>query len=154
MTQQFQPGLRRRDNNDMIPVALLRAMLALAVTSLVIVSAAVVSGRPVVAVPHAAPVVAERMLVLEGRGAKAVTLREPDGTLIAELDHGGFITVIQNGLARERLVHGVDPLLPVRLVKYANNRLAVHDPETGWSVELGNFGADNRAAFARLLPDA
>jgi putative photosynthetic complex assembly protein len=59
--------------------------------------------------------------------------------------------VIQNGLATERKKHRVDPLLPVRIVEYANGRLAVEDPETGWSIELYAFGAENRAAFERLL---
>jgi putative photosynthetic complex assembly protein len=148
------PGLRRHDSNDMVPVGLLRAMLALALVSLALVSYAVATDRPRVAVPPPADILAERLLILEGRGAQAVVVRAADGSLIADMAHGGFITVIQNGLQRERLVHGIDPLLPVRLVHYANNRLAVHDPHTGWSVELGNFGADNRAAFARLLPGA
>jgi len=30
---------------------------------------------------------------------------------------------------------------------YANGRPAAEDPLTGWDVELGIFGADNRAAF-------
>jgi putative photosynthetic complex assembly protein len=42
-------------------------------------------------------------------------------------------------------------LLPVRLVSFANGRLSLEDPETGWSVELYGFGSDNEAAFQRLL---
>ena len=43
------------------------------------------------------------------------------------------------------------PSKPVRLIAYANGRLTVLDPETGWSVELGDFGSDNKAAFERLM---
>ena len=71
--------------------------------------------------------------------------------MLADLAHGGFITVIQNGLQTERRKHGIDPALPVRLVRYDNNRLTILDPATGWSVELHIFGADNKAAFERLL---
>jgi putative photosynthetic complex assembly protein len=65
--------------------------------------------------------------------------------------HGGFVTVIQNGLETERKKHGVDPMNPVRIVEYQNGRLAVEDPDTGWSVELYAFGSENKAAFERLL---
>jgi putative photosynthetic complex assembly protein len=154
MSETFrQPALRHDADKDMIPVGLVRAMFGLAFVSLVIVSAAVVSGREPVGQPKAAPILQERQLILEGGGAKAVKVREADGTLIADLAHGGFITVIQNGLGRERFKQGVDPMLPVRLVQYENGRLTLHDPETGWSAELHAFGADNKAAFERLLAD-
>ena len=68
-----------------------------------------------------------------------------------DLPHGGFITVIQNGLERAREVAGVDQSRPVRIVEYANGRLTVQDDLTGWSAELGAFGSDNRAAFERLM---
>jgi hypothetical protein len=32
-----------------------------------------------------------------------------------------------------------------------NNRLEIFDPSTGWGADLMGFGADNSAAFARLL---
>lgn len=146
-----QPRLRNPEEKEMIPKALLRAMLLLAVTSLAIVTAAVVSGREPVGQPKASEPVAVRTIVLEGGGAKAVTVRNADGTILADMDHGGFITVVQNGLARERLKNGLAATLPVEVVRYANGRLTLSDPATGWSVELGNFGADNTAAFERLL---
>jgi putative photosynthetic complex assembly protein len=68
-----------------------------------------------------------------------------------DLPHGGFITVIQNAMERARLTAGVDKLLPVRIVKYANGRLSAVDDYSGWSAELGAFGSDNRAAFERLM---
>lgn len=136
---------------DMIPKPLARAMFALAIASLGLVAFAAVTGRPPVGQPQASVPVAERMIVLEGRDAQAVTLRNPDGSLIADLPHGGFITVIQNAMARERLVHRIDGNPPLRIVRYANGRLVAEDPATGWSAELYAFGADNKAAFERLL---
>jgi putative photosynthetic complex assembly protein len=68
-----------------------------------------------------------------------------------DLPHGGFITVIQNAMERARLTAGVDKLLPLRIVRYANGRLSVVDDHSGWSAELGAFGSDNRAAFERLM---
>lgn len=146
-----RPALRREDNNDMVPKALIRGAIALVLISLALVSYARVTDRPLVATPHVAPVVWEETIRLVGGGAQAVTVLHEDGTLKADLDHGGFITVIQNGLQRERGKHGIAPDLPIRIVAYENGRLAAHDDLTGWSVELAAFGQDNRDAFLRLF---
>lgn len=144
------PAFHNRDK-DMVPRTLLWAMFALAMSALAITVFAVVTDRPPEAQPQAADVVRERWIVLEGHGAKAVTVRDADGKLLVDLAHGGFVTVIQNGLQTERKKHSVDVLRPVRIVEYANGRLAVEDPDTGWSVELYAFGSENKAAFERLL---
>ena len=145
-----KPALRS-SNPEMVPKALLRAMFGLALATLAIVTFAVVTGRPPVAVPAPSTMVQEKWIVLEGRSAQSVIVRNTDGTVLLDLPHGGFITVIQNGIATERRRQGVDPLLPVRIVEYANGRLVAEDPETGWSAELYAFGGDNKAAFERLL---
>ncbi|MCX7889982.1 MAG: photosynthetic complex assembly protein PuhC [Rhodobacteraceae bacterium] len=146
------PPQARAGQPEVVPGWLVGAMIGLALASLALVSFAVLTGRSHVGVPAQAAPVAERSLILDGHGARAVTVRDAaDGRVIADLAHGGFVAVVQNGLAREREVHGLDPRLPVRLVAYANGRLALVDPETGWSVELGNFGNQNRAAFERLM---
>ncbi len=135
----------------MIPKPLLLAMLALVLASLCVVSFAVLTGRAHVGVPKAAAIVAERGIILKGGGAQAVTVLSLDGIVLMDLPHGGFVTVIQNAMERARLTAGVDKLLPLRIVEYANGRLTVHDDHTGWSAELGAFGSDNRAAFERLM---
>jgi putative photosynthetic complex assembly protein len=145
-----QPALRSQ-NPDFVPTALLRAMALLALTSLVVVTAAVVSGRPPVAQPEASAVVREKWIVMEGLSAQAVIVRNTDGTVLLDLPHGGFVTVIQSGIHTERRKQGVDQTKPVRIVEYANGRLVAEDPETGWSAELYAFGGDNKAAFERLL---
>jgi putative photosynthetic complex assembly protein len=150
MTRIPSPTFKNRDR-EMVPRTLLRAMFGLAMASLAITSFAVLTGREPVAQPQPAEVLRERWIVLEGHDAQAVTVRNPDGTILLDLPHGGFVTVIQSGLATERKKHNVDPLKPVRIVDYANGRLAVEDPETGWSIELYAFGQDNKAAFERLL---
>jgi putative photosynthetic complex assembly protein len=142
---------RSRSEGDMIPKGLLIAMAALALSSLAIVSFAVLTGRAPTGQPVEAAILEERLIVLEGHGAKAVTVRDISGRLLVDLDHGGFVTVIQNGLERARTVQRVAQDKPVRLIAYANGRLTILDPETGWSAELGAFGSDNRAAFERLM---
>lgn len=154
MTTRTRPTFRDfKDSPDkeMIPKPLLLAMLALVLASLALVSFSVATGRPHVGVPKVAAIEAERTVILKGGGAQAVTVLAEDGQVLLDLPHGGFITVIQNGLERARLTAGVDKMLPVRIVEYANGRLTVLDDYTGWSAELGAFGSDNRAAFERLM---
>ncbi len=148
MTMQDTPLNRDR---EMIPVALLRGMLALALGTLAVVSFATITDRAHVGTPAAASIVSERTIILKGGGAQAVTVLNKDGTVLMDLPHGGFITVVQNAMERERKVAGVDPLLPLRIVKFENGRLAAIDDTTGWSVELYAFGGDNKAAFERLM---
>ncbi len=136
---------------EMIPRPLLLAMLGLVLTTLALTTFSVVTGRDKVGVPQDAAIVAERSIILQGGGAQAVTVLDENGQLLMDLPHGGFITVIQNGLERARTVARADQSKPVRIVEYANGRLTVIDDTTGWSVELGGFGSDNRAAFERLM---
>ena len=142
---------RPSEDPDKIPAPLLRAILVLVLASVALVAYSVYSGRDHVGVPQAAEVVQERAIILQGGGAQAVTVLATDGTVLMDLPHGGFITVIQNAMERARLTAGVDKLLPVRIVKYANGRLSAVDDYSGWSAELGAFGSDNRAAFERLM---
>ena len=65
---------RRSPEREMIPRTLLWAMLALALSALVITSFAVLTDRPRVGQPAPGRVVAERLVILEGRSARAVTV--------------------------------------------------------------------------------
>lgn len=150
MTFREAPALATRDR-EMIPKSLLRAMLALALGSLALVTVGVLTDHPHGGVPAPAAVVQERTIALIGGGAQAVTVLDDKGQILAEMPHGGFVTVVQNALETARKRHGVDPARPIRIVEYANGRLTMEDPDTGVSFELHAFGADNEAAFRRLL---
>ncbi|MGA1613161.1 MAG: photosynthetic complex assembly protein PuhC [Lutimaribacter sp.] len=146
-----RPAFKRADQNDMIPLGLVRAMFGVAAITLALVSYASFTGQPKIAVPAQAPIVAEWPLRLIGGDAQSVVVQDIDGRLLADLPHGGFITVVQNGLATMRRRHGIDPTLPIRIVKFENGRLAALDDYTEFRVELTAFGTDNQAAFERLL---
>lgn len=152
---QLQPALTapRARSREMIPTALLYGMAALALSSLAVVSFAVVTDRPQVGVPVAGTAIEERFLILEGKSAQAVVVKDTEGTVLLDLPHGGFVTVIQSAMARARLVARVEGNPPMRIVRYDNGRLVAEDPATGWSAELYAFGQDNKAAFERLLDD-
>ena len=143
--------LRHEDSATLAPPILIKGLFGLALAVLVAVAAARLSGVEPSATPHQAEITASRTVTLVGGGAQAVTVLDETGAVLVDLAHGGFVTVIQNGLQRARLVAGVDQDLPIRLVAYANGRLTAEDPHSGYSVELGSFGADNRAAFERLM---
>lgn len=145
------PAHRSDHEREMIPRTLLWGMLALTLSALGIATLATVTDRPHVGVPAAATPVAQRQLILEGLSAQAVVVRDAQGQVLLDLQHGGFVTVIQSGMARARLVAGVTGNPPMNLVQYDNSRLVAEDPATGWSAELHAFGADNKAAFERLL---
>lgn len=136
---------------EMIPRALLMGMFALALASLILVSFAVITKRPKEGVPAAGKAVAERSFILEGLSAQAVVVKDLDGTVLLDLPHGGFITVVQSAMARQRVVERVAGNPPMKVTRYDNGRLVATDPATGWSVELYAFGDDNLAAFERLL---
>lgn len=147
----FKPGFKRKDNNDMIPVGLVRAMFALPVLALILVTYASVTGREKAAVPATAPIVEQWSIRMIGKDAQAVTVRRADGSLLADMDHGGFVTVIQNGLMTMRRRHGIDPTLPLDIIRFENGRLAAIDPLTDYRVELTVFGPENHAAFEAML---
>ena len=142
---------RESPERGMIPRALLWAMLGLALSALAITGFSVVTNRPHVGAPAAGSPIAERLFILEGRSAQAVTVYDAQGRLLMNLDHGGFITVIQNAIARKRTVARVQGNPPIRIVQYDNGRLVAEDPATGASIELYAFGNDNKAAFERLM---
>lgn len=142
---------RPSPEREMIPHALLWGMLALALSALAITTFAVLTDRPHTGTPISGTVTAERELILEGKSAQAVTVYAADGTLIADLPHGGFITVVQNAIQRARTVARVDGNPPIRIARYDNGRLVAEDPASGASIELYAFGNDNKAAVERLL---
>lgn len=151
MSYQRTLAARPSRDREMIPKTLLLGMAGLAVSALLITTFSVMTGRPLAGRPAAGTVVAEREIILQGRGAQAVAVYDPDGTLIMELDHGGFVTVVQNAIARARTVARVAGNPPLRIVRYDNGRLVAEDPATSSAIELYAFGDDNKAAIERLL---
>ncbi|MEM0936402.1 MAG: photosynthetic complex assembly protein PuhC [Pseudomonadota bacterium] len=152
VAQSRHPQLVNRDK-EMIPTVLVKAMFMLALTSLLLVTYAVLTDRPLTGVPQAAPEIASRVIILDGDSKGAVTVTDENGVVLA--DHGadtaGFLSVVWRSMNRTRMLAGVPETDPLRLVEFENGRLAIFDAQTGWSIELGSFGKDNRATFAALL---
>ena len=145
---------RTREDREKIPRWLLRAILALVVIVMALVTFARVTGmEPAAMPPKDVPVVAERTLVIFGDQEGHARVLDQYGSQIADLspEQGGFISGVWRSMARIRGQQGIDPNAPVRLVRFADGRLGLRDDLTGWRVELLGFGRDNTAAFAKLL---
>lgn len=66
--------------------------------------------------------------------------------------HGfGFVRVVLDGVARERMRANVPLGSPLLLTVHADGSTRLEDPQTGQIVSLGAFGHSNQAAFAQLL---
>ncbi len=101
--------------------------------------------------------IASRDIRFDDREDGAVIISDAsDGSSIAviaaETEGGGFIRGVMRGLARERRMHGIGSKPHFVLTAWADGSLSLTDTATGRMIELGAFGADNRATFARLLP--
>ncbi len=153
MSDTSQPPRLRHKEDDLVPMFLVRAMFALVVVCLVLVSAARISGRPLEATPTDAPIIAERAIFLSGDTSGAARVLDANGSVLADLpgEQGGFIAGVQRVIDRERNKSGASLDGPVLLQLREGNRLSITDPSTGWSAELMGFGATNVRSFARLL---
>ena len=97
-----------------------------------------------------------RDLVFTDRGDGAVVVRDAaSGATVEVLIDGvpgnGFVRGVMRGMARDRRSRGIGMAPPFELTLWRNDTLTLTDKATGRAIELGSFGADNRAAFAALL---
>lgn len=145
---------RQQDGMEKIPPILIKAMFGMVLLSLVIVAWARITDQPLSALPdQSEPVAIERQIVIAGSNSGRATVYDVDGNVIREYGpmEGGFISGIWRVLRLERGKIDAPLDAPVRLVRYEGGRLSLYDDLTGWRAELIGFGADNAAAFARLL---
>ncbi len=152
MTQTEIPRIHA-DSNTMVPRVMVRAMFGLVLLVLAITSWAVFTGRPVASTPPAAPIRHEALFHLASDMTGAVTVLDATGSLVADLGpkEGGFVSGVHRVVLFERRKAGATLSAPVLVQAFENGRMAITDPETGWSADLMGFGADNAAAFAKLL---
>ena len=148
-----QPIPMKHKDVHMVPRPLVIAMFALMLGSVALVGFARLTDMPLVGVLPDAPIVAERSVILSGDRNGAYLVTDLDGTVIAASsdDKSGFIGVVGMVIKRERFTQGLAADAPVRIVRRDNGTVAVLDDTTGKTTELIGYGADNVAAFARLL---
>jgi putative photosynthetic complex assembly protein len=152
-TQTVDKARIHATERELVPRLFVRAMFGMVMLCLVMVSAYRWLDGPVQYTAPDSPVVIEKTLFLEGAMSGAAKVFAEDGTVIAEYapEEGGFISGMWRVLQRERTKARVDLNGPVIVRARENDRLEIFDPSTGWGADLMGFGADNSAAFARLL---
>ncbi|WP_299615802.1 photosynthetic complex assembly protein PuhC [uncultured Tateyamaria sp.] len=152
MSHADSPRIHAKEE-ELVPRILIRAVLALLLIILSLVTIATLTDRPLESTPAQTPIVAERAIFLSGDASGAALVLDANGTVLADFpaDKGGFVAGIERVLVRERAKSGADASAPVLLRLREGNRLSLYDPETNWSAELMGFGADNLRTFARLL---
>lgn len=151
------------DHDNILPRGALILAAGLVLGSLALTAGARIAGLP----PAASPA-----LLRAEAGTRAVVSRDlrfldqADGSVMIEdvvagrpaavIEAGsesGFIRGVMRGLARERKMNHVGPGPAFRLTLWADGALSLADSATGRIIDLGAFGATNRAAFAALLPE-
>ena len=155
MTHQTSPlahQMKARDR-EMVPRALVVAMFGLMALSLAIVAFARLTDQPLRGVAETSAVVRSLPITLEGTRSDGVAVLNAAGEQIAHSDQrrAGFIGVIWTSVGRARKLQGIEGNPPLDLQRLENGHTNIHDPATGWSIELIGYGADNVAAFAKLL---
>jgi putative photosynthetic complex assembly protein len=138
---------------EIISRRLLRAMGVLVALSLALVTFARLTDRPLEAMPVDGKIIQERVIHIFADMSGAARILDENGSVIADLPptEGGFVAGVWRAVVFERHKVGVDPGAPVRLMRFADGRLALRDEIGGGRYELIGFGNDNAATFARLL---
>lgn len=139
--------------DELVPRILVRAVMALLLIVLSMVTIATLTDRPLESMPADTAILQERAIYLAGEASGAARVLDGHGALLADFDaeSGGFVAGIDRVVRRERTKVGADLTAPVLLRLRTGNRLSLHDPETNWTAELMGFGATNLRTFARLL---
>ena len=95
-----------------------------------------------------------RTLVFADAAAGGIDVTDArNGAVVARIapGEGGFIRGVMRGLAYHRSLKGAPAAAPFELSVLSDGALVLFDPQTERRIDLGAFGATNRAAFAAML---
>lgn len=134
------------------PKAALYAAAGLCIMALGLAVLGEYAGVGRVSTPESA-VVESRMLNFSDGADGAVVVTGTDGSTVAVLSAGtnGFMRGVMRAMSRGRKQRAVGGEAPYRLTLWADGRLTLEDPQTGYDIALEVFGPDNSGAFATLL---
>ena len=103
---------------------------------------------------HATPQKSRELVFIDAADGAVAVRDQATGklqTAVAAGSKTGFIRGVMRGLARDRHLRGLDKTAPFRLTRWSDGELSLTDTATGRVIELGAFGATNRASFEALL---
>ncbi len=140
-------------SEEMVPRALVVAMFALMIGTLGLATVSRLTDAPRAGVVAVSPVVQTLDIVLIGNRNGAYAVQDTAGTVLAmsDADKAGFIGVMGRVVERKRATANLPVADPVQLHRHENGTLSIRDKSTGMDIALIGYGADNVAAFARLL---
>jgi len=142
-------AMRKRDK-ELVPTRLVIAMFSLAILTVVLTAIAVLTDRPLVGTPPASQAMKVHELTLTGNG-NAMHVVDGNGAVIFDGHNGGFISVVNDGLEFARRKAGIVGNAPVMVTEYADGRIELHDPASGWTTQVSSFGAGNLNVWRALL---
>jgi len=145
--------LARSDSRQVIPRVLLRAMAALALISLALVSYAVLTDRPHEAQIHTAAEVRSLLINIKASPEGDTIVTDMEGNVLSHTGRAkaGFLSVVQNALNFERDRNNVTGNPPVHLIRFADGRIGLRDDATGWKINLIGFGQDNARVWREII---
>jgi len=148
------------DHENTVPQGALRLAGALIVFVLLLVSAVKIGWIDHAASPTAeraekatAPVETRSLAFRDTDDGAVLVTDQATGEEVARFgdEGGGFVRGVLRGLARERHMKAIGQEPPFELTLWNDGALSLTDSATGRVIELGAFGPDNRAVFAKLL---
>lgn len=160
----FSRNVHIQDHNthdrekEKIPAALVKAIGALLVLVLALVTAMRVMGIQPASTPPVAGIAQEQVVRIVSRSDGGVIVSDAaTGAVIADLPimEGGFVAGVWRAVLFDRGRNtGADLDAPLRIVRWDDGRLSLIDPQSDWRMELWGFGETNYEAFAALMPGA
>lgn len=141
------------DHEIYIPKGALMAAGALVVFALVAVTASRLTGVGQVKMTPPPVVQSVDLRFEDATDGSVLVYSAADNQLIDSLAPGssGFVRVVMRGMARERRLADVGKQPPFRLSRHENGQLTLTDMANNKVIDLNAFGANNQAAFARLI---
>ncbi|CAN0099764.1 unnamed protein product, partial [Chrysoparadoxa australica] len=114
--------------DELVPRILVRAVMALILAILALVTIASVTDRPLESTPANGEILTERAIFISGAASGAARVLDANGALLADFDaeNGGFVAGIDRVIIRERNKVGDDLSAPVILRLRAGNRLSLY----------------------------
>lgn len=161
MTQKLAP-LHAHSHENTVPRPALVMAAGLVGLTLMLTAAVQIGWLDREAVPSVerakaavAPAASRELRFEDGADGSVRIIDASTGTLVQQVvedtPSGGFIRGVMRGLARDRRMRGIGAEPPFTLTLWQDGSLSLSDSATGREVELGGFGADNRAVFMALL---
>lgn len=134
-----------------MPRGPLIAAAGLVVVALVAVGLARAGGYEPVRSPPAPVVESHDLHFVDVAGGSVDVLESGERIAVLPSGYDGFVRVVLRSFTRDRKLRGLGAEEPFRIRRHADGRLSIEDRATFRTVDLAGFGADNVAAFAKLI---